>query len=93
MRLPGAVLGLLISSFIFFIFYVIGAIMLSEAYTALSSAGTGLGGTYQYELSSITTAFGVICVLLFVIGIIVLFFFEVTAEEPETYYKYRRGGR
>jgi hypothetical protein len=45
--------------------------------------------SYNNILSVLPTAFGIICVLFFVVGIVLFFVLDATAEEPEMYWRPR----
>lgn len=87
MRFPIASLLLIISGFIFFVFWAVSSYLIDATYNAMSPLGSGLDASYASELSLLPTAFGVICAIFFVTGIVSVFLLDSLSDEPEYYYK------
>lgn len=91
LRFPIAALFFLIVSFIFFVIWLIMTYMLSVFNDNLSPLGSSLSvahnASFQNILVQVNMAFGVICVLFFVMGIILVFVLESWSDEPEYYYR------
>ena len=87
-RFPLAAVALLVISFVFFIIWAVISFVLSTIVgvflpmsgdmDAASAAG------FSGELNLLSTAFGVFCIIFFVAGILVFFFFDVFKQEDDT---------
>ena len=88
MRFPLAALFFLIMSFIFFASWAVSSYLLSAVGDALTplSAGFMASDLGQY-ITLLPTAFGVICALFFIIGVLLIFVLDSLADEPEMYWK------
>jgi len=86
MRFPRAALYFLLASFIFFIMFVVCTRIMTEIDTGVEPFDDDLGATYEDEMSLIATSFGLISILFFVVGILLVFFLESTSDEYEYYY-------
>jgi len=70
--------------FVFFALWAFFSMFLNEIYTALyPTAPTGA----MHTLDLVPTAFGVICAIFFVTGILLIFILDSFAEEPEMYWR------
>jgi len=88
MRFPIAGLFLLISSFIFFIFWAVSSFLLGEVGAAMGPYAEQLTtDNYGNMLNLLPWAFGIICAIFFVTGIILIFIMDSLADEPEYYYR------
>lgn len=88
MRFPIASLYLLVTSFIFFCFWAFSSYLLGTVATAMTPLAADLGEpAYTKLLTLLPYAFGIICAIFFVAAILVIFFLEATADEPEMYYR------
>ena len=88
MRFPIAAIFFLITSFIFFIGWAVSSFFINTIKTNLQDQVTALGNSQLNEIwTTLPTAFGVICLLLFVIGIVLLFFLDATRDEPEYFWR------
>ena len=91
MKFPISALLFLILSFIFFIVWAVSTLLIDTVYNAMSPLGSmlsvGDNSNYQALISQIPLAFGVICVLFFVVGIILIFVLESWSDEPEYYWR------
>ena len=89
-RFPLASVLLIAISFVFFIIWAVMSFVL----TTVSSVFTGTTGTLDAvgtaavnsTINTLTIAFGVICLVLFVAGILVFFFFDVFRSESDVIY-------
>ena len=87
-RFPLAALALIVIGFVFFIIWAVISFVLSTIsgvflpmagdMDSVSAAG------FSGELSLLSTAFGVFCIIFFVAGILVFFFFDVFKQEEDT---------
>ena len=90
MRFPLAALFLIIVSFSFFCAWAVTSYMLDAVATAMTPFATELGeASYTNLLTLLPWAFGIICVIFFVSAILLIFFLDATADEPEMYYRRR----
>jgi len=84
MRFPVAAILFVIASFIFFVIWAVSSYLLETVADALLPHATT-------EASNIITllqnAFGILAALFFVIGIILIFILDATADEPEMYWR------
>lgn len=88
MRFPLAAMFFLITAFIFFCFWAFSSFLLDAVVTAMTPLASDLAEpSYTNLLTLLPWAFGIICVLFLVAGIVVVFFLEATADEPEYYYR------
>lgn len=90
MRFPIAAIMFLAAAFIFFIIWAVMSFFLSTVYDTLSPLATFSAtdnAAYLNDLSSIQFAFGILCVIFLIVGIILIFFLESWSEEPEYYYR------
>ena len=87
-RFPLAAVILLVMSFVFFIIWAIMSFVLN----VVSDMVTGTTGTLDAvgqaavtsEANLLTTAFGVITLVLFICGILAIFFFDTFKSEQDT---------
>lgn len=91
MKFPLAAIMFLAASFIFFIIWAVMTFFLSTVYSVLSPLGTGFSSSdntsYMNDLSTVQFAFGFICVIFLIVGIILIFVLESWSDEPEYYYR------
>jgi len=88
MRFPLAALFFLISSFIFFIGWAVSNFLLTSIVDAMTPYATDLGeASYTNLLTLLPTAFGIMCALFFIVGIILIFVLDSLADEPEMYWR------
>jgi len=86
MRFPLAALFFIILSFIFLAFWGFSSLLISETSDALSPSAPSEALSI---INLLPTAFGIICVVFFIVGILLIFILDSFAEEPELYW---RGG-
>jgi len=84
MRFPLAAVFLIIGAFIFFVFWAVSSLLLSEVAGALRPTAVGDAG---YYLGYIPWAFGIIAAIFFTVGVIFIFVLESLSDEPEIYYR------
>lgn len=84
MRFPLAALMFLIAAFIFFVLYAVGSLLLTEVSDALSPTATSEAADL---ITLISTAFGIISVVFFVAGILLIFVLDSLQDEPEMYWR------
>ena len=90
MRFPLAALFFIIIGFIFFIIYAVSSYLINTVKDTMTPLVNELGSaSYNNLLTVIPYAFGIICVLFFVVGIVLFFVLDATAEEPEMYWRPR----
>jgi len=87
MRFPLASLFFLITSFVFFISWAVSSYLITAVDDALTPTASFSTSSFSDLVTLIPTAFGVICVLFFIAGIILIFVMDSLAEEPETYWR------
>lgn len=88
MRFPFAAICLLVASFIFFILWATSSILLSETRDAMMPYAMRLStDNYSNMLNMLPWAFGIICAIFFVAGIIFVFVLDSLSDEPEFYYR------
>ena len=90
MRFPLAALFCVIISFIFFIIWAVSSYLISTVKDAMQPLADSLGSSsYSNLLTLLPYAFGIICLLFFIFGIILFFILDATAEEPEMFWRPR----
>jgi len=90
MRFPLAALFCVIVSFIFFVVWAVSTYLISNVVDVMTPLANDLGSaSYTNLLTLLPYAFGIICLLFFVFGIILFFILDATAEEPEMYWRQR----
>ena len=91
MRFPLAALFFIVGSFIFFACFGMSSWLIDEMGSGLQSNVDDLGSSELNNLwSLIPSAFGVIAVLFFIVGVLLIFVLDATADEPEYFYERRR---
>ena len=92
MRFPLAALLFLVASFIFFVIWAVSTYMLSAVSDAMNPMSSMLSAegaaSFTGMLDLLSVAFGIICVIFFVAGILLFFFLESVSDEPEYYRRY-----
>ena len=87
-RFPLAAIILIVISFVFFIIYAVMSFVLSVVSDMVTSNPGVLDATGQAAVASesnlLATAFGVIGLVLFIAGILVVFFFDTFKSEQDT---------
>jgi hypothetical protein len=91
-RFPVAAVLLLVVSFVFFIIWVVMSFILSVFSDMVTSNPGVLDSTGQIAVSStvslLSTGFGFISLVLFIAGILTVFFFDTFKEkQDEVYYE------
>ena len=84
MRFTFASLFFIVLGFIFLVLWGFFSFYLDTIYDAL--APSAVGNSLEL-MENISLAFGVICALFFVVGIILIFVLDSFADEPETYWR------
>jgi hypothetical protein len=84
MRWSSASLFFVCAGFVFFALWALFSRYLNEIYDAMY-AGAPAGA--QTIMDLLVTAFGVLCALFFITGILLFFFMDALAEEPEMYWR------
>jgi phosphatidylglycerophosphatase A len=86
-RFPVAAVLLLVVSFVFFIIWAIMSFVLSVVSDMVTTNPGVLGADGQAAVSNIatmlTTAFGVISLVLFIAGVLAFFFFDTFKEKQD----------
>jgi len=86
-RFPVAAVLLLVVSFVFFIIWAIMSFVLNVVSDMVTTNPGILGADGQTAVSNtanlLTTAFGVISLILFIAGVLVFFFFDVFKEKQD----------
>lgn len=89
MRWPLSALFFVIASFVFFVFWAASSYLISQVHDAMVPFAAELGSSeYNGLLAVLPTAFGIISIIFFVVGILVLYVVDSLSEEPEMYYRY-----
>ena len=91
MKFPTAALLFIISSFIFFILWIVTTFIVSTFHDAIYPLGSTLNPADQasfYDIMhTVPLVFGIICALFFVMGVILIFVLQSWSDEPEYYYR------
>jgi hypothetical protein len=92
LRFPIVALLFICLSFAFFIIWAVMSYVLSIMHDTLSPMGASFGNatdnaTFQNILTEIPAAFGIICVIFFVTGLVLIFVLDSWSDEPEYYYR------
>lgn len=88
MRFPLAAMFFIIVGFIFLACWGVSSYLLSVVVDAMSPLAVKLNSSsYNNLLVELPWAFGIICVLFFVVGIVLFFVLDATADEPEMYWR------
>jgi len=91
MRFPLAAVGFIIAGFLFLAFFGFSHLVLSEVDDALDPHISLLESESQTKMNNlislVTTAFGIIGAIFFVVGIILIFLLESLGDEPEYFYR------
>ena len=85
MRFPRAAIMFLIAAFVFFLMFAVSSRIINETDQALDTYDSGYDSTYQNIKTSISVAFGLIALILFVVGVIITFFVDALGTEYEYY--------
>ena len=91
MRFPLAALFFVVASFIFFAIFAVMTLTINEVKDVLDPLASELTekSTFLSELNNIQLAFGVIGILFFIMGILLIFILDALADEPEYFYRER----
>lgn len=92
MRFPRAAIFFMIGAFVFLMMFAVSSRMITEFQNAVDPYDDNLGATYEEEKNLIPYAFGIVAAILFIFGVIIVFFVNALGEEYE-YYSYNKGGR
>ena len=84
MKFPVAALFFVIGCFIFFVYWVFGSLIVNTVADALPSSQA------DHIVNMIPWAFGIICAIFLICGIVAVFVMESFSDEPEYYDQYRR---
>ena len=88
MRFPLAALFFLITSFIFFVSWAISSYIITAVDDALTPLSTGFStSNFSNLVTLLPTAFGIICAIFFITGILLIFIMDSLADEPESYWR------
>ena len=88
MRFPLAALFFLISSFIFFVFFVVASVIVGETHDALLPFAQDLStGDAVNLIGLMPLALGVICAIFFLTGILLIFVLDALGDDYEYYYR------
>ena len=88
MRFPLAALFFLVTSFIFFVSWAVSSYLLSAMGDALTPLSTEfMADDLSQYITMLPTAFGVMCALFFIVGILLIFILDSLADEPEMYWR------
>jgi len=87
MRFPLVALLFIVSSFIFFTFMAVSYLIMTNIDTAIDNLSPGYDSTFQGIVDLLPTAFGIIGILFFVVGLLLIFVLESLSDEPEMYYR------
>lgn len=88
MRFPSAALFFLIASFIFFCIWAVTSYLLSTVSDAITPLSTDFMSSSQGSfITLLPIAFGIICIVFFLVGILLIFVLDSLADEPEMYWR------
>ena len=88
MRFPLAAVFFIVLGFIFLAFWGFSSFLLSSVVDAMTPYANELGQSeYSNLLVELPVAFGIICVLFFIVGIVLFFILDAMADEPELYWR------
>lgn len=87
MRWPIAALFFLVGSFIFFVFFVGTGLLVDTTYDAMDAQSDNVDSRFSSLIDTIQLAFGIICALFFVTGLVLIFVLDSLREDPESYYR------
>jgi type II secretory pathway component PulF len=89
-RFPLAAIALIIISFVFFIIWAVMSFVLNVFKEIVTGTSGTLDAAGQAAVTSesnlLTYAFGIISLVLFIAGILVVFFFDTFKEEQDVVY-------
>jgi len=90
MRFPLAALFFIIASFVFFAGFGMSSWLIDEMGNGLQDNVDSLGNSTLNNLwTLIPSAFGIIGALFFIVGVLLIFVLDATADEPEYFYRER----
>jgi len=87
MRFTLSSIFFLVAGFIFFIMWAVMSYLLDEVHTAFVPYKAGLDTGFADVIDLLPTAFGVICAIFVVTGIVLIFIMDSLADEPEMYWR------
>ena len=92
MRFPIAAMFFIIIGFIFLVFWAVSSYLIDIVVDTMSPLSTTITNntdraSFQNILAELPLAFGFICVLFFIVGVVLFFVLEANADEPETYWR------
>ena len=88
MRFPLAAMLFLISSFIFFVSWAVSSYLITTVDDALSPLSTGFSTSgFADVVTLLPWAFGILCAIFFIAGILLIFVLDSLADEPEMYWR------
>lgn len=87
MRFPLAAVLFIVASFIFFTFFAVSFYFMTTVDTAIDNLSPGYDSTFQSLVDLLPTAFGVIGVIFFIVGILLIFVLDSLRDEPEYFYR------
>ena len=91
MRFTLASVFFLIAAFAFFIMWAVSSFVITEVGDSLDDSG--FDSQYQGIKTLLSTGFGILAAIFFVAGVLLVFVLDSLADEPEMYYRERRGYR
>ena len=89
MRFPIAAVVFLAMSFIFFVTFAVGHLVLSEVDDAFDPYDDDLDASFGETVTLLKDAFGIIGAIFFVSGILIFFVMDSFSDEDELYYRER----
>ena len=92
LKFPILAIFFLCISFIFFIIWLVMTYLLNTIRDTLQPLGSTItnsadNASFQNILTEVPMAFGIICCIFFVVGIILIFVLDSWSDEPEYYYR------
>ena len=84
MRFPVAAVLFIVTSFIFFTWFAVSYLLITSMDDALSP--TAPAGSLEV-INLLPTAFGVIGIIFFVAGLLLIFVIDSLSDEPEYYFR------
>lgn len=91
MRFPIAALFFIISGFIFFVCWAVASFLMTTVSDAMSPFAANLSSTGATAtintIGLLSTAFGVLAALFFIVGVVLIFVLDSWSDEPELYWR------
>lgn len=87
MRFPLAALFFMVSSFIFFVGWAVSSYLITTVDDALTPLASFSTSNFSDLVTLLPMAFGILCALFFLVGLLLIFVLDSLADEPEMYWR------